>query len=81
ELARRHGDYAMVGVAVHVSKKALRAAFFGVGDRPEVVEAESVDGVLSRVAKLEPRADLHASAETKLHLTKVLAGRVLAQLQ
>jgi CO/xanthine dehydrogenase FAD-binding subunit len=29
---------------------------------------------------LDPRADLHASAETKLHLAKVLAGRVLAQL-
>ena len=79
ELARRHGDYAMVGVAVHGSKK-LRAAFFGVGDRPEVVEAESAEGILSKVAELEPRADLHASAATKLHLAKVLAGRVLAQL-
>jgi carbon-monoxide dehydrogenase medium subunit len=80
ELARRHGDYAMVGVAVHGSKK-LRAAFFGVGDRPEVVEAESAESVLSKIAELEPRADLHASAETKLHLAKVLAGRVLGQLQ
>src|SRR5215470_6746932 len=81
ELARRHGDYAMVGVAAHGSKKELRVAFFGVGDRPEVVEADSVDGVLSRIAALAPRGDLHASAETKLHLAKVLAGRVLSQLQ
>jgi len=80
ELARRHGDYAMVGVAVHRSKK-VRAAFFGVGDRPEVVEADTADGVLSKIPGLEPRADLHASAETKLHLARVLAGRVLAQLQ
>ena len=79
ELARRHGDYAMVGVAVHGST-TLRAAFFGVGDRPEVVEAESAEGILSKVAELEPRADLHASAATKLHLAKVLARRVLAQL-
>jgi len=81
ELARRHGDYAMVGVAAHGTRKDLRVAFFGVGDRPEAVEADSVDGILSKIGGLEPRADLHASAETKLHLAKVLAGRVLAQLQ
>jgi carbon-monoxide dehydrogenase medium subunit len=81
ELARRHGDYAMVGVAANGSKQELRAAFFGVGDRPVVVEADSVDGILSRLdADLEPRADLHASAATKLHLAKVLAGRVLRQM-
>jgi len=81
ELARRHGDYAMVGLAAHRSGKAMRAAFFGVGDRPEVVDADSIDGVISGIDDLEPRADLHASAETKLHLARVLAGRVLAQLQ
>src|SRR5947209_8760304 len=81
ELARRHGDYAMVGVAAHGSGKSVRAAFFGVGDRPEVFEADTVDGLLSKVGTdLEPRADLHASAATKLHLAKVLAGRVLKQL-
>jgi carbon-monoxide dehydrogenase medium subunit len=81
ELARRHGDYAMVGLAAQASKNRLRVAFFGVGDRPEVLEADTVDGVLSKIGTdLDPRADLHASAETKLHLAKVLAGRVLAQL-
>ena len=39
ELARRHGDYAMVGVAAHGSTQGgkfsdMRVAFFGVGDRP-----------------------------------------------
>ena len=39
ELARRHGDYAMVGVATHGSTQGgkfsdMRVAFFGVGDRP-----------------------------------------------
>ena len=39
ELARRHGDYAMVGVAAHGSNQAgkfsdMRVALFGVGDRP-----------------------------------------------
>ena len=39
ELARRHGDYAMVGVAAHGSTLGgkfsdMRVAFLGVGDRP-----------------------------------------------
>jgi len=69
----------MVGIAAHRSTK-LRAAFFGVGDRPEVIEADTVEGVLSKVETLAPRADLHASAAMKLHLAKVLAGRVLKEL-
>jgi len=94
ELARRHGDYAMVGVAAHGSRKGgkfsgMRVAFFGVGDRPQrasgfekALEGQSaVDGALAKLdADLEPRADLHASAAMKLHLAKVLAGRVLGEL-
>jgi len=81
ELARRHGDYAMVGVAAHGSTKSVRAAFFGVGDRPVALESENVGGILSKLdTGLEPRADLHASAAMKLHLAKVLAGRVLGEL-
>ena len=82
ELARRHGDYAMVGVAALGSaKNGLRVAFFGVGDRPTIIEADTVDGVLSKLqTELEPRGDLHASAAMKLHLAKVLAGRVLGEL-
>jgi len=94
ELARRHGDYAMVGVAAHGSRKGgkfsdMRVAFFGVGDRPQrtsgfekALEGESaVDGALAKLdADLAPRGDLHASAAMKLHLAKVLAGRVLAEI-
>jgi carbon-monoxide dehydrogenase medium subunit len=94
ELARRHGDYAMVGVAAHGSRKGgkfsdMRIAFFGVGDKPQraaafekALEGQSdVDGAVAKLdADLEPRADLHASASTKLHLAKVLAGRVLREL-
>src|SRR2546425_7066727 len=40
ELARRHGDYAMVGVAAHGSTRGgkfadMRVVFFGVADRPQ----------------------------------------------
>src|SRR5438094_8720143 len=80
ELARRHGDYAMVGVAAHGKGSDVRVVFFGVGDRPQLVESDNIEGVLSKLDTLEPRADLHASAATKLHLAKVLAGRVLREL-
>jgi len=94
ELARRHGDYAMVGVAAHGLRKGgkfsdMRVAFFGVGDRPQrasgfekALEGQSaVDGALARLdTDLAPRADLHASAAMKLRLAKVLAARVLREL-
>lgn len=99
ELARRHGDYAMVGVAAHGSTQAgkfsdMRVAFFGVGDRParaaqferalegKPAAAKTIESALARLdADLDPRADLHASAAMKLHLAKVLAGRVLGTLE
>jgi carbon-monoxide dehydrogenase medium subunit len=98
ELARRHGDYAITGIAAQGSTQGgkfsgLRVVFFGVGDRPQLAAhfgralegqpaaAKSVDAALSKLdADLAPRADLYSSAATKLHLAKVLAGRVLAQL-
>jgi carbon-monoxide dehydrogenase medium subunit len=43
EFARRHGDYAIAGLAAHAEIEAgvftdLRPAFFAVGDRPLVVK-------------------------------------------
>jgi carbon-monoxide dehydrogenase medium subunit len=99
ELARRHGDYAMVGLAAHGSTQGkkfsdMRVVFFGVGDRPlraaqferaldgQSVTAGTIDATLPKLdADLSPRADLHGSAATKLHLAKVLAGRVLRQME
>jgi carbon-monoxide dehydrogenase medium subunit len=99
ELARRHGDYAMVGVAVHGSAQGgkfsdMRVVFFGVADRPQraaqferaldgrPAAAKTVAAALPELdADLSPRADFHGSAATKLHLAKVLAGRVLRTMQ
>jgi len=99
ELARRHGDYAMVGVAAHGSTRGgkfseMRVVFFGVGDRPQraarferalegqAATAKTLDAALAMLdADLDPRADLHASAATKQHLAKVLAGRVLKGME
>jgi carbon-monoxide dehydrogenase medium subunit len=99
ELARRHGDYAMVGVAAHGSTQGkkfsdMRVVFFGVGDSPEraarleraldgrPAAAKTVAAALPELdADLSPRTDLHGSAATKLHLAKVLAGRVLGRME
>src|SRR6267378_3696963 len=99
ELARRHGDYAMVGLAAHGSTQGkkfsdMRVVFFGVADRPQraaqleralegqPAAAKTIDSALVKLdADLSPRADLHGSAATKLHLAKVLAGRVLKTLE
>jgi len=98
ELARRHGDYAITGIAAYASTRGgkfsdMRAAFFGVGDRPllaahfaralegQAATAKTIEGALPTLdADLVPRADLYSSAATKLHLAKVLAGRVLKGL-
>jgi len=98
ELARRHGDYAMVGVAAHGSTQGkkfsdMRVVFFGVADRPQragqleraldsqPATAKAIAAALAGLdADLSPRADFHGSAATKLHLAKVLAGRVLRQM-
>jgi carbon-monoxide dehydrogenase medium subunit len=99
ELARRHGDYAMVGVAAHGSTHGkkfsdMRVVFFGVADRPQraaqleralegqAAAARAIDAALPKLdADLDPRADLHGSAATKLHLAKVLAARVLKTME
>ena len=85
EIARRHGDYATVGLAA-TSAPAL--AFFGVADRPlrfaGVEAALATHGVDAAVAllrtTLEPIADLYHAAATKSHLAGVLLRRVAEEL-
>jgi carbon-monoxide dehydrogenase medium subunit len=91
ELARRHGDYAMVGLAASAraegkALKDVRLAFFGVGDRPvRAKKAESalahgdVDGAVAAL-DLAPQDDVQATAKVKKHLAGVLLRRVAKQL-
>lgn len=98
ELARRHGDYAVVGVAAH-GKFAddrfsdLRLVFFGVGATPVLARSagRALEGqpcssqavVAAQQAltdDLSPFDDVYHSAATKLHLARVLAGRVVVKL-
>jgi aerobic carbon-monoxide dehydrogenase medium subunit len=93
EFARRHGDYAMVGLAACAQAdgkrlKDVRLAYFGLGATPvrarkaETALADGdVEGAAGALADdLEPSNDMHASSEVKAHLAGVLLRRVARQL-
>lgn len=100
EVARRHGDFAIAGVAVsvdvaasgaienaricfanladvpwraHAAEKALRGA--ALGDERAHREAAEI-----AVADASPASDLHASAQDRIDLAKVLLRRALGAL-
>jgi carbon-monoxide dehydrogenase medium subunit len=95
ELARRHGDYAIVGLAAcaradgkgNNSRLAdVRLAFFGVGATPlrakkaeAALASGNVDAAVAAL-DLEPQDDVQASAAVKKHLAGVLLRRVAKQL-
>lgn len=93
EIARRHGDYALVGVGavVRVDGDAVasaRCGYLSVSDVPTVVDVtEAFGGVVSAASgdaaadialeRLDPEQDLHASAAYRAQLVRVLTVRVL----
>ena len=85
EIARRHGDYALVGVAALVETDGDRVArarlgFVSVSDVPTVVDVTDAldDPAAKALAELDPGDDIHATAAYRAHLVTVLARRVLA---
>jgi aerobic carbon-monoxide dehydrogenase medium subunit len=94
ELARRHGDYAVVGLGVRASAKGVFSiAFLGIADRPiRAYQAEALlNGAkgdaatnLSAIAtigqEIEVIGDLTHKAETKLHIAGVLLRRALERI-
>jgi CO/xanthine dehydrogenase FAD-binding subunit len=99
EVARRHGDYAQVGIAARVTLdesgrcREARLVYLSVGDGPvEAREAarmlagtEFSDEAIAAAAdkasrdEMDPTGDIHASADFKRHLARVLTGRALRQ--
>jgi carbon-monoxide dehydrogenase medium subunit len=93
ELARRHGDYAMVGLAAAARATGknladVRLAFFGVGATPvrarhaeTALAAGDVDAAVAALARdLDPPDDVQAEGAVKRHLAGVLLRRVARQL-
>ncbi|MGI9155109.1 MAG: FAD binding domain-containing protein [Marmoricola sp.] len=93
EIARRHGDYAMCGVAATVTLAdgvvtSARASYLSVSEVPTVVDLTSAVGAavdeesLARageaaLGELDPQADIHATAAYRAQLVRVLTARVL----
>jgi carbon-monoxide dehydrogenase medium subunit len=91
ELARRHGDYAIVGLAASARADGkglsnVRLAYFGVGNTP--VRAKKAEAALASgnidaavaALDLDPNDDVLATARLKKHLAGVLLRRVAKQL-
>jgi carbon-monoxide dehydrogenase medium subunit len=92
ELSRRHGDYALVGLAASARVDGgrladVRLAFFGVGATPlraRGAEAALVDGDVEAAVNaldLDPPDDAQATGAVKRHLAGVLLRRVARQLR
>jgi carbon-monoxide dehydrogenase medium subunit len=96
EVARRHGDYAVCGLAAVVTVAdgvvtAARAAYVSVAPTPLVLDlTEAVAGAEPAVAdwatagdlawqQADPEPDIHASADYRRHLVRVLTGRALRE--
>jgi 2-furoyl-CoA dehydrogenase FAD binding subunit len=76
EVARRHGDFAIVACAAIADAKSARLAVGGVAERPVVREmplpgSSALDDALDDFAwRLEARDDLHASARYRRELVR-----------
>jgi len=85
EVARRHGDYALCGVAAQVTVvdrtvTSARASYFSVCEVPTVVDltgASFDEAAELALESLEPGADIHATAAYRAQLVRVLTRRVL----
>jgi 2-furoyl-CoA dehydrogenase FAD binding subunit len=92
EIARRHGDFALAGVAVHVRRGGgATLAAFGVSDRPVVRDVTALLGTDPTEAGLRPSTDAladeivdtagdsHGSRGYRARLLGVLAARELVR--
>ncbi len=93
EVARRHGDFALCGVAVHVRRadgepEEGRIGLMGVAPTPVVYDVsellagapagEAPDAIAAELAeRVEPSGDMHASAGYRRRLVRALVGRCL----
>lgn len=87
EVAMRHGDFAIVGLAVVVSATEMRMGVSGVADRPWVrrwprLASDELDAALNQLAwDLDARDDQHASGAYRRHLVRTLGRRLIEELQ
>ena len=88
EITRRHGDYAMAGVAI-ARGDGLRIVFFSVADRPvRATRAEAIlqgdptalDAACGTLDDIDFAGDLNASPAMKRHLAGVVLRRAWKEM-
>ena len=85
ELTRRHGDYAIIGLAAFKGADGTRLVYLNAGPTPVFAKTASARKTLEEAKKalaadLDPPADLYNSRATKLHLAGVLLERAWTTL-
>lgn len=83
EVSRRHGDYALAGVAAVATGGSVRAGYVSVSETPVVVDLTGVapdEAGDVALGALAPVDDVHATAAYRAQLVRVLTARVLRQV-
>ena len=83
EVSRRHGDFAIVGVAVAAGPHGLRLGIGGIADKPAVVSVEpkDLDEQLNAIAwSLRGSDDIHATARYRRDLVRRLGKAVISEV-
>jgi 2-furoyl-CoA dehydrogenase FAD binding subunit len=83
EVARRHGDFAIIAIAAAVEDGAIRLGVGGMAGRPQVrrIFNDPAGAVAAWARELEGYEDLHASAAMRRDLFNNLAPDVIAEAQ
>jgi 2-furoyl-CoA dehydrogenase FAD binding subunit len=83
EVARRHGDFAVIAVAaVAETKNAVRLGVGGMAGKPmlrQIAAKDSADAISAWADELEGYEDLHASAAMRRDLLRNLAPLVIEE--
>jgi 2-furoyl-CoA dehydrogenase FAD binding subunit len=85
EIARRHGDFAIVACAAIVSDKGIRFAVAGVADKPEARDWPRLDGSALADAlnaftyELDARDDVHASGRYRREIVRRVGRAVIEE--
>lgn len=89
ELARRSGDYALVGLCLVKRAAGHRIALFSVGPKPilatgamAALDAGDLDAAVNALSgEIDPPSDTQASTAYRRHLAGVLLRRAVARLK
>lgn len=83
EVSMRHGDFAIVAMAVIVSEDSISITVGGVADRPQrrqwsMLKGHDLDTALNDFAwELDAQGDAHASAHYRRHLVRNMGRKLI----